>query len=127
MLRLAGTCLWGHDLETFVEVESITIDTFVKKNRITSMRNFCGCALLLREDRVGDASCDSEAALCEKRSTVNAEQLMRRREDDSAEHVRAGVRTAQSWPGERGIYVEKTELGNSRIGCCNGDRSCRSD
>ena len=70
---------------------------------------------MIREDRVGDASCDSEAALCEERSTVNAEQLMRRREDDSAGHARPGLRRAQSWPGERGISVEKKELGNSRI------------
>ena len=32
--KVAGTGLWGHDLETFVEVEAITIDTFVKKNNI---------------------------------------------------------------------------------------------
>ena len=46
----------------------------------------------------------------------------------------ATVRTAQSWPGERGISVEKTELGNFPIKkftvgceepqysvrCCNG-------
>ena len=33
--KVAGTGLWGHDLETFVEVEAVTIDTFVKKNKIT--------------------------------------------------------------------------------------------